>query len=65
MLDTRPGSLTSRGRRVEIDVESRAGTSASDLDEAHAIIESIRTERQANQAARVIYTLASNDWDSG
>lgn len=54
------------GKRVGIRLVAAPGTSQADLDEAHAIIESIRTESIDNRLGfRLVFTLSTNDWDSG
>jgi hypothetical protein len=54
------------GRRVQIRLTSEPGTSETDLAEARAIIDSIRTEPSDNSAGfRLVVTLSTDDWDSG
>ncbi|HEY6567688.1 MAG TPA: hypothetical protein VI341_09230 [Actinomycetota bacterium] len=54
------------GTTIAIRLEARPGTSQSDLAEAHAIIESIRTEPRDNDLGfRLVFTLTTDDWDSG
>lgn len=52
------------GSTVAITLTAEAGTSQADLDEAHAIIDSMRTEPTA-AGFRILFTLATDDWDSG
>ena len=54
------------GTTVAIKLESRPGVSKADLAEAHAIIESMRTEPRDNDLGfMLVFTLATDDWDSG
>jgi hypothetical protein len=54
------------GTTIAIRLEARPGTSSTDLAEAHAIIASMRTEPRDNVLGfRLVFTLATNDWDSG
>jgi hypothetical protein len=54
------------GRTIAIQLKARPGTSQSDLAEAHAIIESMRTEPWDNDRGfRLVFTLTTDDWDSG
>ncbi len=54
------------GTRFEITLIAEPGTSQADLDEAHAIIDSIRTEPSDNsRGVRLVFTLTTDDWDSG
>ena len=54
------------GSTILIELESRAGVSDADLAEAHAVIASIRPERWDNSAdLRLVFRLATDDWDSG
>lgn len=54
------------GTTIAIHLNARPGTSQTDLAEAHAIIDSIRTEPQDNLLGfRLVFTLTTNDWDSG
>ena len=42
------------------------GTSQADLVEAHAIIDSMRTEAMDTRLGfRLVFTLSTDDWDSG
>ena len=51
---------------MSIRLTARPGTSQDDLDEAHAIIESMRTEpRDSDLGFRLVFTLTTDDWDSG
>ncbi len=54
------------GTTIAIRVEARPGTNEAHLAEAHAIIESMRTEPRDNEFGfRLVFTLTTNDWDSG
>jgi hypothetical protein len=54
------------GKTVVISVNVEPGTSDGDLDEAHAIIESMRVEpMDTNLGFRLVFTLKTDDWDSG
>lgn len=54
------------GATISILLTAARRTSESDLAEAHAIIQSMRTEPQDNDLGfRLVFTLATNDWDSG
>jgi hypothetical protein len=54
------------GTSILILLSAEPGTSRADLAEAHAIIDSIRTEPTDNRLGfRLIFTLSTNDWDSG
>ena len=54
------------GTPVAINVTAKPGTSRADLAEAHAIIDSMRTEPSDNDVGfRLVFTLTTNDWDSG
>jgi hypothetical protein len=51
---------------LAIRLEAKPGTSDADLAEAHAVIESMRTEpRDTKLGFRLVFTLMTNDWDSG
>lgn len=51
------------GTRVAIDLTARAETSQADLDEAHAIIDSMRTEpSDSDLGFRLVFTLTTDDW---
>jgi hypothetical protein len=54
------------GKTVAIELSASRGTSAVDLAEAHAIIESMRTEPRDNNhlGFRLIFTLTTDDWTS-
>jgi hypothetical protein len=55
-----------RGKTLAIRLKAKAGTSDAELAEAHAIIKSMRTEpRDTNLGFRLVYTLKTDDWDSG
>lgn len=54
------------GTTIRIGLEARPGTSAADLAEAYAIIDSMRTEPRDNvYGFRLVFTLLTDDWDSG
>ncbi len=54
------------GTTIAIRLKARPGTSPADLAEAHAIIGSMRTEPRDNDVGfRLVFTLTTNDWDSG
>jgi hypothetical protein len=54
------------GTTIAIRLEARPGTSPTDLAEAHAIVASMRTEPRDNALGfRLVFTLTTNDWDSG
>jgi hypothetical protein len=54
------------GQMFSITLTAEPGTSQADLAEAHAIIDSIRTEPSDNSLGyRVIFTLTTDDWGSG
>jgi hypothetical protein len=54
------------GRMIDISLTAEPGTSQADLDEAHAIIDSIRAEPSDNNLGfRLVFTLTTDDWDSG
>jgi hypothetical protein len=54
------------GTTIVIDLRAKPGTSPADLADAHAIIDSMRTEPQDNHLGfRLVFTLTTNDWDSG
>lgn len=51
---------------VAIRLEAEPGTSQADLDEAHAIIDSMWTQSWDNlRGFRLVFSLATDDWDSG
>ena len=51
---------------LAISLEAEPGASDADLAEAHAIIQSMRTEtRDTKLGFRLVFTLMTNDWDSG
>lgn len=51
---------------IAIRLHAEPGASQADLDEAHAIIDSIRTEpRDTDLGFRLVFTLSTNHWDSG
>jgi hypothetical protein len=54
------------GTAIVITLATEPGTSQIELDEAHAIIDSMRTEtRNTNLGFRLVFTLTTDDWDSG
>ena len=54
------------GKTINILLNAKPGTSATDLAEAHAIITSMRTEpRDTALGFRLVFRLSTNDWDSG
>jgi hypothetical protein len=54
------------GTTISIHLTAEPGTSEADLAEAHAIIDSMRTEPRDNDLGfRLVFTLTTNDWDSG
>jgi hypothetical protein len=61
------------GTPVAINLKAASGTSQADLDEAHAIIDSMYTETtesgqgvgERDLGFRLVFTLTTNDWDSG
>lgn len=54
------------GRTVAINITAEIGTSQADIEEAHAIIDSMRTEPvDALPGFRIVFTLTTDDWDSG
>jgi hypothetical protein len=54
------------GTTISIQLTARPRTSQVELDEAHAIIDSMRTEpRDTDLGFRLVFTLTTNDWDSG
>ena len=55
-----------QGTTLAIRLEAEQGTSDADLDEAHAIIESMRTQPQDTKLGfRLVFRLVTDDWDSG
>ena len=54
------------GTTITVKMTAKPGTSSADLAEAHAIIDSMRSEQHNNSVGlRVVFTLTTNDWDSG
>jgi hypothetical protein len=54
------------GTLIAIQVIAEPGTSEADLAEAHAIIDSMRTEPQDTALGfRLVFRLTTDDWDSG
>ena len=55
-----------RRTSVAIRLTARPGVSQADLDEAHAIVGSMRYERMDNDLGfRLVFTITTDDWDSG
>lgn len=55
-----------QGKTLAIRLEAEPGASDADLAEADAIIDSMRTEpRNTKLGFRLVFTLATDDWDSG
>jgi hypothetical protein len=55
-----------QGTTLAIRLVARPDASDADLAEAHAIIDSMRTEpRDTKLGFRLVFTLTTNDWDSG
>jgi hypothetical protein len=52
------------GRTTLIRLTAEPGANRAALAEAHAIIDSMRTE-VIDHGFRLVFTLTSNDWDSG
>jgi hypothetical protein len=51
---------------LAIRLDARPGASAADLAEAHAVIRSMRAEpRSTKLGFRLVFTLVTDDWDSG
>jgi hypothetical protein len=54
------------GTTLSIVLSAEPGTSQADLAEAHAIIDSMRTEPRDNDIGfRLVFRLTTEDWDSG
>ena len=54
------------GTTIAIRLKAEGSTTPTELAEAHAIIGSMRTEkRDTNLGFRLIFTLTTDDWDSG
>jgi hypothetical protein len=54
------------GTFITIQIIAEPGTSEADLAEAHAIIDSMRTEPRDNDLGfRLVFRLTTDDWDSG
>lgn len=54
------------GTTYYIRLLAEPGTSEADLAEAHDIIDSMRTEPRDNDLGfRVVFTLTTDEWDSG
>ncbi|HEY7848055.1 MAG TPA: hypothetical protein VIC83_07680 [Candidatus Limnocylindria bacterium] len=59
-------TLDLEGTSVTVKISTEPGTSESDLAEARAIVDSIRTgPRENSDGLRVIFMLRTDDWDSG
>jgi hypothetical protein len=55
-----------QGTTIAIRLTAQPGTSEADLADAHAIIGSMRYERQDNDLGfRLVFTLTTDQWDSG
>lgn len=55
-----------QGTTIAIRLEARPGASDADRAEAHAIIDSMRTEPQDTKLGfRLVFRLMTDDWDSG
>jgi hypothetical protein len=53
------------GTTIAIRLNVRPAASQADLDDAHAIIGSMRTEPRDNDLGfRLVFTLTTNEWDS-
>lgn len=54
------------GTTIDIRLQSQPDTSQSDLDDAHAIIGSLRSEPyHSDLGFRLVFTLTTGEWDSG
>lgn len=54
------------GTPMAINLVAAPGASQADVTEAHAIIDSMRTEPRDNDVGfRVVFTVTTDDWDSG
>jgi hypothetical protein len=54
------------GTTLLIQLTAEPSTSDADLADAHAIIDSMRTETRDNRLSfRLVFTLTNNEWDSG
>lgn len=54
------------GTTIAVRLTTKPGTSQAELDEAHAMIDSMRTQSRRTQLGfRLVFTLTTNDWDSG
>ncbi len=54
------------GTTIAIHLTARRGTSQADIDEAHAIVESMTYEPRDNSLGfRLVFELTTDDWDSG
>ena len=58
--------VDAEGTRIAIQLTTRPGTSEAELDEANAIIDSMRTEAKDYRLGfMLVFRLTTNDWDSG
>ena len=55
------------GTTIAIRLDAKSGTPSTELSEAHAIIASMRAEpgEIGTHGFRLVFTLATDDWDSG
>lgn len=54
------------GSTIAVRLSTRPGTSQTELDEAHAMIGSMRTqERRTELGFRLVFRVTTDDWDSG
>jgi hypothetical protein len=54
------------GTTIAVRLWTEPGTSRAELDEAHAMIDSMRTQsRRSQMGFRLVFTLTTDDWDSG
>ena len=54
------------GSTIAIRLSTKPGTRQTELDEAHAMIDSMRTQSRSTKLGfRLVFTLTTNDWDSG
>ena len=54
------------GTTIAVHLTTRRGTRQVELDEGHAIIDSMSTEEQDTELGfRLVFRLTTNDWDSG
>jgi hypothetical protein len=59
--------VTVLGTTVRIELLTRRGAARAEVDEGHAIIDSMRTEERGGGRLgfRLVFTLTPDDWDSG